>query len=348
MAKTKVPEPWQLPSGAWHIQMQVNGETLYITRPTREETISEALAIKSGLKAASNTPGREKTVTQAIDSYIESRQNVLSPATIRGYRIIQRHRFHGVMHTKIGTISPQRWQAVVNAEARQCGAKTLKNAWGFMASVIHEATGQTVEVKLPQVIPNERPFLDRDEIRIFLQELRGDSVEIAALLALSSLRRSEIMALDWSDVDLEKGLIYVRGAVVQDEHNKMVRKRETKNVSSRRTVPIIAPLREALGEVSNKSGPVATTSLTRMYENINKICRRCGLPEVGVHGLRHSFASLSYDLRMPEKATMQIGGWSDPGTMRKIYTHISAKRAENYKSDFTAFFESLDKNLDKK
>ena len=346
--KTKVPEPRQLPSGAWHIRMHIESQTLYITRPTKEEAIAEAMAIKSGLKAASQTPGREKTVTQAIDAYIESRQNVLSPATIRGYRIIQKNRFQSVMHTKIGTITPQRWQAIVNAEARQYSAKTLKNTWGFMASVIHEATDQIVEVKLPQVVPNERPFLDRDEITVFLRELRGDKVEIAALLALSSLRRSEIMALDWQDVDLENGLIHVRGAMVQDEHNQMVRKKETKNVSSRRTVPIIAPLREALERVEDKTGPVATTSLTRMYENINRVCRRCGLPEVGVHGLRHSFASLAYDLRVPEKATMKMGGWSDPGTMRKIYTHISEKRAENYKSDFTAFFEIGDEKGDKK
>lgn len=348
MAKTKVPEPRRLPSGAWHIQMQVNGETLYITRPTREETISEALAIKSGLKAASHTPGREKNVTQAIDSYIESRQNVLSPATIRGYRIIQRHRFQGVMHTKIGTISPQRWQAVVNAEARQCGAKTLKNAWGFMASVIHEATGLTVEVTLSQVIPNEREFLDPEQIKIFLDAIHGDIVEIAALLALSSLRQSEVLALDWSDVDLRRGVIHVRGASVPDEHNQRVVKRETKNASSRRDVPIIAPLRACLEAVPDKHGPVVTISGSCMYKRIKRICADNGLPPCGPHSLRHSFASLAYDLRVPEKAAMKMGGWSDSGTMRKIYTHISEKRVKNYGSDFTAFFESLDKSLDKK
>ena len=348
MAKTKVPEPRQLPSGAWHIQMQVNGETLYITRPTREETISEALAIKSGLKAASHTPGREKTVTQAIDSYIESRQNVLSPATIRGYRIIQKNRFPALMHKKIGSITPQQWQQAVNHERIRYSGKTVKNSWGLMSSVIKFATGQSVSVTVPQVIPNEQEFLDPEQIKIFLDAIHGDSVEIAALLALSSLRQSEVLALDWSDVDLRRGVIHVRGSSVPDEHNQRVLKKETKNASSRRDIPIIAPLRACLDAVPAKRGPVVTISSSCMYKHIKRICADNGLPPCGPHSLRHSFASLSYDLRMPEKATMQIGGWSDPGTMRKIYTHISAKRAENYKSDFTTFFESLDESLDKK
>lgn len=55
----------------------------------------------------------------------------------------------------------------------------------------------------------------------------------------------------------------------------------------------------------------------------NKICKRAKLPEVGTHGLRHSFCSLAYKLGISEKVTMQLGGWSDYGTMRKIYTHIA-------------------------
>lgn len=348
MAKTKVPEPRQLPSGKWHIRMHIDGHTIYVTEPTREAAISEAMAIKSGLKAAAQAPGREKTLTQAIDAYIGSRQNVLSPATIRDYRSIQRNRFQGVMHTKIGMITPQRWQSVVNAEARRCSAKTLKNAWSFMATVIHEATGQLVAVKLPQVIPHDREFLDPDQIKVFLVAVHGDSVEIAALLALSSLRQSEILALDWADVDLPGGVIHVRSSSVPDENHKRVKKKEMKNASSRRDIPIIAPLRECLEAVQVKSGPLVPISSSCMYNHIKRICVENGLPPCGPHSLRHSFASLAYELQIPEMVAMKIGGWSDVGTMRKIYTHISEKRMENSRSAFISFFEKSDENGDKK
>ena len=73
------------------------------------------------------------------------------------------------------------------------------------------------------------------------------------------------------------------------------------------------------------------------YKQIRAACERAGLPNVGVHGLRHSFASLAYHLGLSEKETMKIGGWSDYGTMRRIYTHLSdsdALRGENQMRDF--------------
>ena len=52
------------------------------------------------------------------------------------------------------------------------------------------------------------------------------------------------------------------------------------------------------------------------------------MPEVGCHGLRHSFASLCQILQMPPIAIMEIGGWKDRATMDKIYTHVSNSEME--------------------
>lgn len=346
--KTKIPEPKRLPSGSWHVRLRVGGQTYYITKPTRSEAIAEAAAVKSGLKSAIQAPGRELTLTQAIDRYIADRQNVLSPSTIRGYRIIQRNRFRGLMTARISTITPQRWQASVNAEARVVSAKTLKNACGFIASVVADSTGQHLSARLPQVVAGDHPYLSPAQIPVFLDAVHGDSVETAALLALSSLRQSEIMALQWQDVDLAAGVIHVRGAAVPDEHNQLVRKKETKNAASRRTVPIIPPLRPVLESAARGSGPVITISTSWMYKRINALCRDCGLPEVGVHGLRHSFASLAYELRLPEKATMRIGGWSDDRTMKKIYTHLSQASVDSYEAQLVQFYKIGDEKGDKK
>ncbi|MDR1589760.1 MAG: hypothetical protein LBS51_06160, partial [Oscillospiraceae bacterium] len=56
--------------------------------------------------------------------------------------------------------------------------------------------------------------------------------------------------------------------------------------------------------------------------------------------LRHSFASLAYHLNVPEKIAMQIGGWADDKTMRKIYTHIASKDIEKYTSELVKFFDN--------
>ena len=64
-----------------------------------------------------------------------------------------------------------------------------------------------------------------------------------------------------------------------------------------------------------------------MYGLINKLCVKNGLPPVGVHGLRHSFASLAYHLGWSELTTMREGGWSDPSVVHNIYTHLAAQDA---------------------
>lgn len=341
----KLPKPRRLPSGSWFVRVQVDGVSISITMPTEKACLAEAVELKTGAKETRLLMPADKTVSAAIDDYIAARENILSPSTIRGYRIIQRNRFQSIMPARIGTISSQKWQSIVNAEAKVCSAKTIKNAWGFLASVIHETTGKEIFVRLPQLVEADRPFLDPEQIHTFVAAVHGDSVEVSALLALSSLRQSEIMGLQWEDVDLEKGVLWVRGAAVPDEHNKLIRKTETKNQTSRRQVPIIAPLAAALRTCPPKaSGPVVTIGTSWMYKRINQICKANGLPQVGVHGLRHSFASLAYDLQIPEKIAMEIGGWADDKTMRKIYTHVAQKSREKFGAEFTQFFENCNEN----
>lgn len=62
-----------------------------------------------------------------------------------------------------------------------------------------------------------------------------------------------------------------------------------------------------------------------LWRKSNDVCEANGLPKVGVHGLRHSFASLAYSLGFKEEECMRIGGWSDYRIMHEIYTHLAAR-----------------------
>ena len=136
-------------------------------------------------------------------------------------------------------------------------------------------------------------------------------------------------------------IISVKGAVVPNEHHQYVKKKENKNQTSRREVPIMIPqLLDAL-KAADKRNPDVVPYHPRTIQNaVNRICKEAGLPEVGTHGLRHSFASLAYHLNMPEKIAMQIGGWSNDATMRKIYTHVSKKDVISYQNAMSAFYEN--------
>ncbi len=337
----KVPKARKLPSGAWHVRVMVDGKSVSITKPTEKEAIAAAMQIKAGKEdGRKHTP---KTVSRAIDEYIESRQNVVSPSTIKGYRMIQKHRFPAMMDRPIADITQMQWQKAVNAEARVCSAKTLKNAWFFVSSVISEATGRKFVVRLPQVLQNELPFLTAEQIPVFISAMKGHQHEIAALLALSSLRRSELLAVKWQDIDLENGCIRVHGAVVRGEDGELVYKKENKNLSSRRVVPFLIPqLREAVLAAEKRGEFVISCKPDVMLPAINKVCREHGLPEVGMHGLRRSFASLAYHLGISEEVTMRAGGWSDITTMRKIYTKISEADIRDQGKRYESFFTALE------
>lgn len=324
----RVPKPRKLPSGTWFIQLRLGGQSIPVSARTERECVRMAQLRKAEYQAGiRSAPKRSApTLTEAIDSYISKRDAVLSPSTIRGYRIIQRTRFQPLMHRPIDSIQPGEWQAAVNDEAKTVAPKTVKSAWGLMVSVIRDATGQSAPiVRLPQQIPHEKKFLQPEQIKTFIAAVHGTKVEIPALLGLSSLRQSEILALTWDNIDFKQRKIKIRGAAVRDDQNRLVTRQQNKTLGSTRDVPIfIDELYSALlASRSDGSEQVVQISHVTLFKNINRICRENGLPEIGVHGLRHSFASLAYHLGIPALVTMQIGGWSDKNTMLQIYTHLA-------------------------
>ena len=343
-----VPKARQKKSGLWVVDIMVKNERRSFSGKTAEKAQAEAMAWKEGLldkqKAAPSSP----TLREAIDQYIEKRSAVLSPVTIRGYRTIQRNRFKTQMDKPLLPLAD--WQSVVNAEAKLTGAKTLKNSWLFCQSVIREAGINVPSVTLPMVPKPDRPWLDHVQIPVFLRAVHGDPCELVALLGLHGLRRSEIFGLKKSDIDLRRGVICVRGSVVPDENNNLVRKETAKNRTSQRVVPIMIPaLRDLLSETARGNGgdALVTGHPNVPYRQINRVCREAGLPEVGLHGLRHSFASLAHHLGLSERETMEIGGWADQTIMHEKYTHLSAIGRAEAESKLTEFFSVTDKITDK-
>lgn len=337
----KVPTPRRVSSGKWYINLRIGGESISVTEPTKAACVHTAQLIKAEYLAGQRIRQDHDctTVRQALDAYIEARSHVLSPSTIRGYDVIRRHRWKEISGMQIADVKD--WQAVVNREAELVGAKTLKNAWMLLASAIEARTGDRPDVTLPQVARSEHPYLTPEQLTVFMEAVRGTPAELPSLLGLCSLRSSEIFALQWRDVNLKRKTVTVRGALVLDMHGEWIRKETTKTGSSTRTVPILMPrLLELLKDAPPHLplSPVVTCARQGLYWRINTICRNAGLPEVGIHGLRHSFASLAYRLNVPYKVAMRIGGWSDEATMQRIYTHIAEKDVSDAVENLSAFF----------
>ena len=343
----KIPKIEQLPSGSWHCSVMVNGNRLSITDDDYNTCLSKAMDVVAKRLIGSQPAkkrARSLSLRQAVDSYIDSRNAILSPSTIRGYKKIRDLRFQAVMDTTISEI--QNWQNVINLEAKTCSPKTLKNAWGLIKSVLKENEIVAPNVRLPQVSTPGHEFLQPDQIKGFLSIIKGEKYELVYLLGLHGLRSSEILGLD-AEKNLTDDVIRVRGAKVQTETEKgavkYVQKKENKTASSRRDVPVMIPRLKQLRKELMKSGGLQTAIPDHpeaARKRLNRICKNNGLPEVGLHGLRHSFASLCYHLGLSEMETMQLGGWTDIFVMRKIYTHLAEKDRKEGHEKLKTFFKN--------
>lgn len=342
----KIPEPRQLPSGNWFIQLRLGGESIPVTESIRTQCIKTAQLYKAEYLASKEIkrkklpPAPDLTLRQLIDAYIAKYKPVLSPATIDGYATIRDSRFKSVMDEKVRDVRD--WQAVINAEMELVAPKTIINAWSLVTASMRDKKLPVPGVTLPQEVKRPRPWLTSEQIRRFVAAANGSGYEIPIFLALQGLRRSELMALTWDRVDLKNGVILVEGAVVRNDAGMYVYKKTNKEAESRRSVPIMIPeLRAALEAVpkAQRKGPVVTCHINRPYKVVNRICEREGLPQVGLHGLRHSFASLGHHVGVPEQEMQILGGWKDARTMHKIYEHIEAADLLRAQNAMAAFYQ---------
>lgn len=359
----KVPKAKKQPSGNWFIQLRLGGKSIPITAATERACTRDAQAIKAtylaGKQISTQDADQEDestdiptlTLTAAIDAYISSKDAILSPSTLRGYRTIQRNRFQSLMEREISGIQDEEWQGLINEEAKLVGPTTVKKAFTFIRTVILHQTGHSIPVDritMPEPIPAVRAYLTPDEIPKFVAAVKNTEFAVPALLALSSLRISEIAALCWQDIPKGAAFIRVAGAVIPGPDHKYRRREQNKNRTSTRNVPVLIPeLAAALERDRRPTGDVMPYSQTYLREGIHRICREAGITDVTVHGLRHSFASLAYYKRVPERVTMEIGGWADTATMQKIYTHIAQSDINRYETELAAFYNPALQNANK-
>lgn len=314
-----VPKPKQLSDGRWTAQLMVDGKRVSVYGATVKEYEAAARALKTG--AMEMKVKNIKSLGAAIDAFLESNSNLLSPSTMRGFNSYRNNRFQDCMDWNIYDPDLD-WQRAINSELEDVGAKTVRNAWGLITAAMSFHKAPHPSVKLPRKTKAERPWLDYKQIDIFLEAIKGEEFELAALMALHSMRLSELIAVKPENIDLKKDVIKIRGARVLNKDGGVVYKELNKTEASRREIPIVIPrLKELLTPEVMKREWVADYSEKRLYDKVNAVCVKCGLPKVGVHGLRHSFASLAYHLKWQKKSTQQVGGWTNSTIVDEVYSH---------------------------
>lgn len=311
--KPTIPKPRQLKNNEWLGQVMIDGVRHTVKAPSYDEYVEKVEAIKAGYLTLNKNANL--SLRQAIKRHIEENANVLSPETIRTYELILANRFKRYMSKSVSNLN---YQSMINEEATLYAPKTVSNSWGLVTAALNTVGITVPKVNLPRVPHSDKPFLDYEEIKIFCDVIKGRKVELAALLALHSLRVSEIVDLDVSQI--RDGNIFVRGATIRNKDGNNIHTDLNKTHESTRTIPVLI---DRIYDLLPISGKAVTYTPNAILKNVKKACRDACVTECGTHDLRRSFCSLAFYLDWNPQTTMQVGGWSNMSTVNEVYRKLS-------------------------
>lgn len=314
----------KLPSGSWRARVAVkkNGKWTQVSfiAGTRKEVERKA-ANFSGVVTG--------TIGEMIETYIDAKNDVLSPATIRGYKSIERTlRTRHSELWRLSEVSPADAQALAN----EYSAKTARNVIGlittackFSGYAFPEVTFKRWELKT-DYIPDEK------DISKLIKAVTGTKMELPVLLGLMGLRRSEVVAVMPEDLDGNR--LHIHSAIVLDADDNKVRK-GTKTRGSDRVITLPKYTADLL-----RQGPVQL-SINSIGKRFDKIKEKIGV-SMRFHDLRHFFVSYCHNvLRLTDAQIMKLGGYSTDAVMKRHYRQsmhddkVADKVARAFSHDFS-------------
>lgn len=321
----------------------VDGKRVSVVDESPSMAQTKAVMMKNGLIEKAKEKKRAKiTLKDAIDQYMELKSGVLSPATIRGYETIKKHRFLSLMERDISSISKSDVQAAVSDEAKKVSAKTVYNAYGLIRPVLKENGVDVFGVKLPQRIKQNKRYLQPEDVGKLIDAVQGDPCEIEILIAVwLGMRRSEITGLCWDCVDFENKTLTVRRKLVPGKDQKYRLCEGAKNDSSQRTVPCPDYIMDKLKEryAPGAEGIIFKGHPDNLRKRVHRACKIAGITDTTVHGLRHTNAAVMKSLGIDDAHAMARGGWKQESTYKQTYSYVFDSKATEADAKINDFFE---------
>ncbi len=190
--------------------------------------------------------------------------------------------------------------------------------------------------KLPPKRGREMQVLGREELQRFLLQAQAEGCfELFLLDLCTGLRRGELLALQWGDLDFDTGTLTIEKQIYAVKGQLQLSVPKTKASIRRLVLPpgVVEVLREYRRGVDSRwmfPSPVkedTPLSPGAARRRLQHILERAGCKHVRFHDLRHTFATLSLENGMDVKTLSAMLGHVSAGTTLDIYTHITDGRA---------------------
>lgn len=186
--------------------------------------------------------------------------------------------------------------------------------------------------KLPPKKAREMQVLDREEMQRLLIQAREDRCYELFLLELATgLRRGELVALQWSDIDFKANTVSITKQAATSKGGVAIRSLKTK--ASIRTLVLPPSIMEVLKEYKVKSdsewlfpSPViegAPINPSTARRQLSLVLERAGCKHIRFHDLRHTFATNALEYGMDIKTLSAVLGHQSAATTIDVYAHIT-------------------------
>lgn len=208
------------------------------------------------------------------------------------------------------------------------------------------------KVEKPKSPKYEAKYYDLKQLKVLFEELKGDKYELMyKMTAFYGLRRSELCGMKWSSIDFDNNKLTLNSSIVQASINSktvLVKKDVMKNAASKRTMPLIPEIKEALLKLKaeqDKNKAYFSNYYNKEYldyvwvdeigmivnpntltNHFQKFLEQHGLPKIRFHELRHSCASLLLACGVNMKEIQEwLGHSAISTTVNNQYGHTKYK-----------------------
>jgi integrase len=235
--------------------------------------------------------------------------------------------------------------------------RALENAvkWGLVPRNV------TKLVSLPHVERYDAQILTTDQAVKLLEVARGSRIEAMILIALTTgMRRGELLALHWDDVDFEKGMVYVRRTTSWIT-GYGYKESEPKTKAGRRKIVLAKVALEALKEHRVHQSEARSKASDKWCENgiifcsvyggffnpakvleiFKQLLKDAGLPHMRFHDLRHSAATILLVAGVHPKVVQERLGHSTIAMTMDVYSHVLPSMQQEAAEKIDDMFQEL-------
>lgn len=370
--------------GAWRLRVSVtrsDGTKARLDRQVSCRTKTEAKRLldewRMELLASKPEEGKadsskELLLKDFLEDYLEFCEidQELSPTTVRGYRDIVENRLATVARQPIGSITSFDVQKLCSWLRREGGVNgrplsgsTVQKAYSFLKTALKHAVSLGIIpsnpcdfVRGPSRSKPKTAFLSEEEVlrmRFLLRGHPSPQFSMAANIALATgMRRGEICALRWCDVDFEGSRIKVEHSLCEarkkeGEAGRALVLKDAKTDSSNRSVAVDGATLEVLKAhkeaqffrlayndvVQGATTPVCCGPLGEWYapgcftKDFEAFRSKHGF-DIRLHDLRHTQASLLIDAGESFLTVSKRLGHARVSTTLDVYSHLLPGRDE--------------------